>query len=66
MNAERYATISKQQENWVSTSESIVSILTDSELKEGKRMFICVKHGFAAFMEIRDCNEGATNFQCEI
>ena len=56
----------KQQENWVSTSESIVLILTESELKEGKRMFICVKHGFAACMEMRDCNEGATRFQCKI
>ena len=49
-----------------STSESIVSVLTESELKEGKRMFICVKHGFAACMEMRDCNEGATRFQCKI
>ena len=56
----------KQQENWVSTSESIVLILTDSELKEGKRMFICVKQGFAACMEMCDCNEGATRFQCKI
>jgi len=56
----------KQQENWVSTSESIVSVLTESELKEGKRMFICVKHAFAACMEMRDGNEGATRFQCKI
>ena len=38
----------------------MVSVLTESELKEGKRMFICVKHAFAACIEMRNCNEGAS------